>query len=240
MRSARELAFVGSLIGLVGSSSRRDFAADLNACLGSGRCGDGAGDAGAAGPLIAVRLTGRYYLESGGVREVPPPAGAVTGAWFSTASGAVLSPAVPGADAGLWTIVELSPDASFTLEFERLDVDQRAWVDHAFLSTAERRLDLSQPIPGRPDAAPPEPNSTVAVSLSGLSPWGAADDLELIAVNAGEVLSTLVSIGGVTPVAGQDPAVGDTTAGFEVACEDAELTWQIQASQGDYLYVVQL
>lgn len=75
---------------------------------------------------------------------------------------------------GIFLIPGVPPDLTYLLRFNR-----------DYVMTSARTLDLGFWLKGRPDAVSAEQGTRLAIALSGLNPWGVADDLELFSANAG-------------------------------------------------------
>lgn len=204
-----------------------------------GGAGGGAGGSSGDG-LVTIRVFPDYYLERGTVVTAVPPDSAVAGVWYELDGGSVFSPAVHVPDSGVWHATDLAPDASFLVQIEMLNAESHQWVPGVYVASSDRALDLHVAVAGRPDVAALDPTSTMNVSLSGLSPWGATDDVEIISVNSSNVFSALGPTSGVTPLDGGLPDAGGTSASLVENCVDAHLLFQIEKSKGDLAYVVQL
>lgn len=122
----------------------------------------------------------------------------------------------------------------------------RYWlaVGGNFYWTGEREVDIGLHQLGRPDATPSPPGTGLSLSIGGLVPTSAGDDLQLTSANAAVGFYSTASF--FNPITANPPAPGDTALvdalfPFDASASLGTATFPlVEASRGDRLTVTQL
>jgi hypothetical protein len=174
--------------------------------------------------------------------DVAPPAAPVavrawvpdvTGAWLPPSEGTFTAPATP-TDLGVFTI-PVVPSRPYVLEL----VDGKG-VRHFVDATAAVGLDLGYDVQGRRSAVAASGATPVTLSLSGLAPWNAADQLQVTSSNAG-VWDVLVPSPAIADLATSADVIENWGAANAVAGPLNLLAYDaLDPAKNDLLYVHQL
>ncbi|MBI3183631.1 MAG: hypothetical protein HYZ28_15950 [Myxococcales bacterium] len=224
-------ALLSMVVLLVGC---RDFQAAWKDCVADGRCAEVREDGGTVGgedggtDPSALRVTGRryshYQLVDGGYSRPADLRSVELEVLVPLDGGGFLRlPAAGEADGGFY-VDGVPTDATYTLSYGRV----------VLVATSGRFVDVSDWRLGRHDAVWPAVFTPAVLKVSGLEPWQSQDQLWLVSLRAGALVSTAGKITGPMPDAGDTSVDG---LAFDFHANGQPL---ISSAQGDEATLYQL
>ena len=175
---------------------------------------------------IAVRSATTYVTEQGDRTQVDDLSGAngnLISATLPSGAGVLPSLGTKGGD----LVIPLVPPGGYFLRLGSASTGLR------FYATSSRAIDLGRAQGGRPKLVPAQVSPTrLDLTLTGLDPWKAGDQLELFSYGANDTVFRLESAGSTAP------AVGATA--LTTTLDLASCCFLIDSTQGDLVSVLQL